>query len=395
MTSFTTAPADPRLYPLLAEAGFGEALFNPRQHRSCELVDLYVLHHVIELIHRLGLADLLAFPRSVDGLLAARGFVPGFRVALRWLLERLELAGLAERDAGGGYRLSAGLPRPDLPALRAEGLAADPSYAPAYALVDEAAAIYPAVARGETSGETALFRKAALWFAYFSNENGYYALNNRVTARAAARRLGGERATVLEVGAGLGSATEAMLDQLRTDGTLSRLAAYRATEPVALFRRRAQRTLEATQRGVPLTFSALDLNEPWTAQGVEPGSLDLVWGVNVFHLARRLDAVLREAFVALAPGGWLVVGEGVRPFPGRPVDAEFPFQILERFTDVELDPARRATHGFLTAEGWLDALGRAGFERPELVPDAIRIRPYYAGLLAVAVCGRRPPASGA
>jgi SAM-dependent methyltransferase len=395
MPRFAGPPVDARLYAVLREAGFGEALFNPRKHRSCELVDEYVLGRVIELIERLGLSELLARGRSVDELLAARGFVAGFRLPLRWLLDRLVTARLVERDDAGRYRLPAPLPRPDLVAVRTEGLDADPSYAPAFALVEEAAAIYPAVARGETSGEAALFRKAALWFAYFSNQNGYYALNNRVSAQVAAGRIGAEGATVLEVGAGLGSATEALLERLGDEGSLGRLASYRVTEPVALFRRRAQRTLEAAPRGVPLAFSALDINQPWAAQGIAPGSARLVWGVNVFHLARRLDAVLREAFATLAPGGWLVVGEGLRPFPGRPVDAEFPFQILETFADVELDPATRATHGFLTAEEWLAALGRAGFAALEVVPDAIRMRAFYAGFLAAAVCGRRPAGSAA
>ena len=382
---------DPRLYALLAEAGFGGELLNPRKHRSCELVDAYVLGHVVHLVDRLGLAAPLARASTVDDLLSARAFVPGFHIPLRWLLERLTAEGLVQRD-DDGYRLAGPLPPMDLAALRAEALDADPSYAPTLALVEAAAAIYPAVARGETSGEAALFRKAALWFAYFSNENGYYALNNRVTAQVAAGRLPGDGASVLEVGAGLGSATEALLERLRDRGTLGGLSSYRVTEPVALFRRRAQRTLEVAHRGVPLAFSALDVNQPWAAQGVEPGSAQLVWGVNVFHLARRLDAVLREAFAALVPGGWLVVGEGLRPFPGQPVDAEFPFQILASFADVELDPATRATHGFLTAEEWLAALGRAGFLAVEVVPDAIRLRGFYAGFLAAAVCGRRPSA---
>src|SRR5207247_1981503 len=84
----------------------------------------------------------------------------------------------------------------------------------------------------------------------------------------------------------------------------------------------------------------------------------LVWGVNVFHLARDLDAVLAEARAALVPGGWLVIGEALRPRRGEPVGAELPFQLLATFTDVILDPATRATPGFLTAEEWLGA--RAG-----------------------------------
>ena len=388
MPPFVASAVDPRLYELLAEAGFGDALFNPRQHRSCELVEHYALQLAIDVVTRLELVPLLAEPRSVEEILAARGFVPRFAPALRWLLERLALAGVVEREADGRYRLATPLPSPDLEALRAEGLAADASYAPAFALLDEAAALYPRAARGETDGESALLRRLPLWVAYFSNQSGYYSLNNRVTASAAAARAAG--GPVLEVGAGLGSATEALLDALDERGTLGTLSAYLVTEPVALFRRRTERTLRAVRPGVPLAFAALDLNQPWAAQGVPPGSVRLVWGVNVFHLARDLDAVLAEARAALVPGGWLVMGEALRPRRGEPVGAELPFQLLATFTDVILDPATRATPGFLTAEEWLGALARAGFAALEVVPDAVRLRAYYAGLWAAAVCGRRP-----
>jgi SAM-dependent methyltransferase len=390
---FSSSPLDPGVHAILAEAGLDEALFNPRQHSSCELVEHYVLLLAIELIDRLELGALLARPASVDELLAARGFVPAFGVPLRWLLERLAAAGLVTRD-GGRYQLSAPLPATDTATLRAEGLAAAPSYGPVFALLDETAAAYPAVARGQTRGEEVLFRKAALWFAYFSNANTYYALNNRVSAKGAARRLPSAEAVVLEVGAGLGSASEALLEELRDAGRIPTLSTYLVTEPVPLFRRRAQRLLEAAHPGVPLLFSALDINRPWSEQGIRPASAHLVWGVNVFHLARDLAAVLGEARAALVPGGWVVIGEGVRPFRGAPVGAEFPFQILESYVDVELDPETRSSHGFLTAEEWLAALARAGFGELAVVPDAIRLRALYPGFLTAAICGRLPGRAG-
>jgi SAM-dependent methyltransferase len=167
------------------------------------------------------------------------------------------------------------------------------------------------------------------------------------------------------------------------------LAAYDVTEPVPFFRRRAERTLATAHPGAPLAFAALDLNQPWAAQGIPPGGHDLVFGVNVMHLARDLDAGLREARAALAPGGFLVLGEGLRPGPETPVAAELPFQLLESFADVETDPETRPTAGFLTAETWLAALRRAGFADGTLVPDAIRLRALVPTFLAAAVVGRR------
>lgn len=383
-------PLDRRVLALLAEEGFGPELFNERQHEACERIDLYALRLVLRLVGELGIAAALATPRSVDELMAERGFAPAFRAPLGWLLDWLAQLGYLARDEaadGPRFRLARELPEPGVDEARAAGLAVDPSYAPAYAMLDEAAVAYGKVARGEASGERALFQNVALWTGYFSNANGYYAINNRVAAVAAAARLPERGGRVLEVGSGLGSATEALLERLGERGAA--LERYRATEPVAFFRRRAERALRARYAAVPLELGELDLNQPWAGQGVAPGSFDLVWGVNVFHLARRLDDVLREAREALAPGGWLVIGEGVRPGPHVAVAGELPFQLLPAFVEVELDPALRPRAGFLTAEQWLRALGAAGFREVTVVPDVPRLVALQAAFHGAAICGRR------
>ena len=379
----TSAP-DPRIYELLAEAGFGQDLFNPRQHRSCELVDRYALAHAVALLHALEADAPLRDSQTVDALMQARGFAAPFRRPLAWLCRYLAHEGVLAAD-GARYQLQRSGPAPALAEIRAAVLDTDPSYAPALALLDEAAAIYPRVARGETSGERALFLRARLWADYFDNANGYYGLTNRVAARAAAARLprGGR---VLEIGAGLGSATRALLEE---SAFPEALGAYRVTEPVPFFRRRAERTLAAAHPSVPLVFGELDVNQPWKAQGIA-AEHDLVWGVNVMHLARDLDSALREAHSSLVPGGFLVLGEGLRPGPEIPVAAELPFQLLESFADVETHPETRPTAGFLTAETWLAALHRVGFVDVALVPDAIRLRALVPAFLAAAVVGRRP-----
>ena len=370
-----TSPPDARIYDLLAEAGFGFDLFNPRQHRCCELVDRYALEHAMALLPALELDARLRDSQTIDALAEARGFAAPFRRPLAWLCRFLAHAGVLAID-GAGYRLVRPLPPPALAEVRAAVLDTDASYAPALALLDEAAAIYPRVARGETSGERALFLRARLWAEYFDNANGYYGLTNRVAARAAAARLP-PAGRVLEIGAGLGSATSALLDEPAVAG---RLGVYRVTEPVPFFRRRAERTLATARPDLPLVFGELDVNQPWAAHGVAAGEYDVVWGVNVMHLARDLDGALREARAALASGGWLVLGEGLRPGAEIPVAAELPFQLLESFADVATDPETRPTAGFLTAEAWLAALRRTGFEDVMLVP----------AFLAAAVVGRRP-----
>jgi SAM-dependent methyltransferase len=372
------APPDHRLYGPLAAVGLSPDPFDPVQDRACKLVDLYTLHVAIDLLRELAEPALLAEGAGADELLVKAGYVAHFRPALAWLLGRA---------AAAGVDVTRPLPRTDRAAVRAACLAITPSYLPAFTLMDEAAALYPRVARGETNGDRALLMKASLWVAYFDNQNGYYALNNRVVAAAvAARAAQAGPARVLVVGAGLGSACEAVL------GVLPAVERYHVTEPLPFFRRRAERTLRAAHPGVAFEFGALDVNGGWAAQGVRPAGHSFVVGVNVFHLARNLAATLREAFAALEPGGWLVVGEALRPRPDACVGAELPFQILQSYQAVELDPELRPTPGFLTAECWTGALARAGFGEIALVPDAVRLRELWEGAITAAVCGRRPPA---
>jgi SAM-dependent methyltransferase len=371
-------PPDPRLYAPLAAVGLSPDPFDPIQDRACKLVDLYTLHVAIDLLRELADPALLARGASADDLLAKGGYVATFRPALVWLLGRAAAAGIDVRTP---------LPRTDRATVRAACLAIDPSYVPAFTLMDEAAALYPRVGRGEINGDRALLMKASLWVAYFDNRNGYYALNNRVVAAAvAARAAGAGPARVLEVGAGLGSASETLLDRLPA------VERYQVTEPIRFFRRRAERTLRAAHPSVALEFGALDVNGRWAEQGVRSASHTFVVGVNVFHLARDLVATLREAFEAIEPGGWLVVGEAIRPHPHACVGAELPFQILQSYLAVETDPELRPTPGFLTAEGWTEALRRAGFTEIALVPDAARLRDLWEGAITAAVCGRRPRA---
>ena len=371
-------PPDPRCYPPLAAVGLSPDPFDPIQDRACKLVDLYTLHVAIDLLRELAEPAELARGASADELLAKGGYVAAFQPALGWLLRRAAAAGLDLRNP---------LPETNRAAVRDACLAIAPSFVPAFMLIDEAAALYPRVARGEVNGDRALLMKASLWVAYFDNRNGYYALNNRVVAVAAAARAAGSGpARILEVGAGLGSASQSLLQAIPA------VERYLVTEPLPFFRRRAERSLRAAHPGAALEFGALDVNGRWVAQGARAADHSLVVGVNVFHLARDLVATLREAFEVLEPGGWLVVGEAIRPYPHACVGAELPFQILQSYHAVKTDPELRPTPGFLTAEGWTEALGRAGFTEIALVPDAIRLRELWEGAMTAAVCGRRPHA---
>src|SRR6266700_8265921 len=105
---------------------------------------------------------------------------------------------------------------------------------------------------------------------------------------AANRMSSRSRLRILEVGAGAGSASETLLRCFDERGLLPRIERYLITEPNAFFRRRSQRELSSRYHDLPLEWGALDINLRWDTQSVLPGEFDLVYGVNVLHVAKDL-----------------------------------------------------------------------------------------------------------
>jgi polyketide synthase PksN len=388
---FNAGRSDPRLAECLKE--LPPAIFSERLYQSIELMERYSIELAVDLLGRLNVVEQLGAWRSADELCGVLGFQPRFRLALQWILTRLlETGCLQMRDDGPtrSYRLRNTPWKPDLKYLRAFGLNIDPANAATLDLLDYAASAYPALATGRQTGDNNLFgpQGIPLWLNYFHNDNLTYAVNNWVGATAAADRLSSRRSLrVLEIGAGTGSATEILLTLLNERSLLPRLQRYVVTEPNAYFRRCNQRKLTARYSNLPLEWSTVDLDLPWSAQGIPLGEFDLVYAVNVMHISKNLLFSLQEARSALAAGGWLVIGECVRPYDEQPMYPELMFQILDSFTNVETDPEIRPNPGFLTAEQWLSAFLRAGFTRTEVAPDVERIREIYPHFFTGAVCG--------
>lgn len=399
----TPESLDPRLFDHLGE--ISPELLTDRLYTSVELIERLAREWAVALAHELGAAEALrAGVVTAESLAADLDTVPGFTQPLAWLLEELAEAG--EVVATGEAPLAPGAPgwsgrRFRLPpgggairsarvdVVREAILEHDPANAPFVDLIDLAGTTWPRVAAGEVRGEAALLGASnlGLWMRYFSNDNPAYAINNRFAGVAAANRLPAD-GRVLEVGAGAGSATMALLEALEADGRRSAVAHYRLTEPAAMLRRRAGRDVASRWPDVAVETADLDIDRPWAEQGVEPGSVDLVAGVNVFHVARDLQFTLEQARRALAPGGWLVAGECLKPRPSHPVAAEMIFLLIGDFRQVETDPELRPAAGFLTPELWVAQLEAAGFTDVDLVPDVRVVREFHSRFSTGAVCGR-------
>ncbi|MEM1182602.1 MAG: class I SAM-dependent methyltransferase [Acidobacteriota bacterium] len=362
--------------------------FNDDFVRSCDLLEEYVERTALGILVDLGVESVL--PATVDGVVDRLRLDAGAaRVPVLWLLSLLADRGHLERAEGDTFLCPRPLPPQDPDEIRRRQEEHDPSALPSYDIAAFAAESYPTCLRGEVSGERALFapQRLAHWSRYFNNANPLYAINNRLPAMAAAD--GGSVRSILELGGGLGSGGEALLGELRTRGRLDEVEQYRFTDISPVFLRRGQRALAAAAPDVPLVAGRLDIDKPLEEQGVEPASVDLLFAVNTVHVARDLGATLGDLFATLAPGGRLVMGEGIRPFAGQAIYSELVFLLLESFRNPVLHPDYRPAGSFLTPEQWTLALESAGFVDVELLPDITRVREHYPSFLVASVSARK------
>jgi SAM-dependent methyltransferase len=350
--------------------------FDARFTRSHVLFDEFVYRLALRVFVEAGLDRAAGDWVRADDLVAMGQLDPRCSlVPVDWLLRHLASRGVLAREDGGPaprFRAERALPVPDPAPVLAEQQRHDAACLPSYRLAETAAREYPAVLRGERSGDQVLLSPARLplWTAYFSNENPLYAVNNRVGAAALASWMPPGAGAILELGGGLGSGAAAVLEALRPGA----VGSYRFTELVPAFLGRARRLLEARSGGVPLAFAPLDMNRSFAAQGVAPATVSVVYAVNTLHVADDLAFTLDEVHRVLEPGGLLVASECVRPRAGQTLYPEFVFNLMPTFRAPRLHPAYRPNGGFLTPEQWTDALAAAGFVDIRLLPDIVRTR---------------------
>lgn len=363
---------------------------------SFDLYEEYVVRRALQVFRTTGLEAVLGSPASVDEAVARAGMVPEVaRLPVSWILAMIASRGWISRETGANaearYRIVTALPLLDPEAPRSAQQAHDPSCLPAYDIVALAAGHYPDVLKGRVNGEQALFGAEGIipWVKYFSNDNPLYAISNKVGAVAAAQAAATDMDAILEIGGGLGSGAISLLEHFERIGRMGQISSYHLTEISPLFLKRAQRNLAALRPSCTLRFSTLDIDRPFAESGIEPGSVSMVYGVNVLHVARDLGKTLSELRGVLRPGGRLVMSECLRPFAQSPLHLELVFNLLGSFRDALLVPGWRPNGGFLTPEQWTAALEAGGFEDIHLFPDIAALRDAYPNFVIGAILARR------
>ncbi|MFI6517753.1 SDR family NAD(P)-dependent oxidoreductase [Spirillospora sp. NPDC050679] len=190
-----------------------------------------------------------------------------------------------------------------------------------------------------------------------------------ILRRVVAHWPGDRPLRVLEVGAGTGGLTAALLPLLPAERTR-----YLYTDISSFFFSRAQKRFAVHDF---VEYRTLDLNTDPAEQGFAPGTFDLVVAGNALHTAGDLTAALERVGALLAPGGRLLAVE-----THSSEVLSIPFGVLDSFWDVA-DPQLRPDSLLLPRDQWGPLLRRCGFSEVEFTGDDREpCRDHYSVILA-------------
>ncbi len=290
--------------------------------------------------------------------------LPEHRHLVRRLLEILARSGVVE-EKDGGFAVSVGADDPlpdgmprDSGAFVAEVTERYPHAENEIGLFRRCAGALPEVLRGKEDPLSLLFGDAE------PSAGGLYRL--APVWRAANRMIGevvrtlveglpdGRRLRVLEVGAGIGSATEYILPEL-PEGRFD----YMYTDISAGFFADAESRFSVD--GASIDYRMLDIEKDPVDQGFEPFAFDLIIAANVLHATRHLDETLHHCRTLLAPSGLLVALENQR---GRGW-MDLIFGQLDgwwRYSD-----RYRTNHALAGPEVWREACADTGYAECEVL----------------------------
>ena len=187
-------------------------------------------------------------------------------------------------------------------------------------------------------------------FARTYNEALAFALQAAAAQLPANRRL-----RILEVGAGTGGTTGYLLPYLNPERT-----DYTFTDLSPLF---LERAAEQFKQYPFVRYALFDAERDPGSQALERGDYDVIVAANALHATAVLHETLTNIRELLAPGGLLLLVEGV----ARERWADLTFGFTDgwwRFKDTQLRP----DYPLLTSKSWSELLQQRGFRDVAVIP---------------------------
>jgi acyl transferase domain-containing protein/SAM-dependent methyltransferase len=291
---------------------------------------------------------------TLDSLLVTCGIDAKYRVLVGRWLETLTADGLLQA-VGDAYVTPRAWQNHDIGAVAYQS-ADVPEYVdvrPLLTYLGRCADLLPAVLTGAESPLETLFPGgdyATVDFMYHDWEVPRYF--NGLMAQVALAAQAGRRLRVLEIGAGTGGTTAAILPLLTN-------AEYVFTDVSDFFLGHAQERFAAYPF---VRYQVLDIERSPSEQGVALHSFDLIVASNVLHATENLDRTLGHVRQLLAADGVLALYEAAE----HPQWFDISVGLIEGWSKFEDE--WRGKHPLLTAEIWQRALLANGFVKTVAYP---------------------------
>jgi ubiquinone/menaquinone biosynthesis C-methylase UbiE len=175
------------------------------------------------------------------------------------------------------------------------------------------------------------------------------------SAVAAGECAGTDAPGILEIGAGTGGTTGAVLRSLPPRPT-----EYWFTDVSEFFFHRAK---ERFAEFSSIQYGLLDIEQPPQGQGFAPHRFHAVVATNVLHATRNLETTLGHVLQLLTSGGLLVLSEVTRELAWYDITTGL-IEGWQKFED-----GWRSDSPILSAAKWAEVLKRSGFEEVEVLPQ--------------------------
>jgi SAM-dependent methyltransferase len=317
-----------------------------------ECLSRLTLAHGIATLRDAGLFVTTGERRGLDGILSVAGIKPTYRHLVRRWLNHMVEAHLLERESEE-FTAAAPLADPQLATLWREAEALFADNLPLFDYIRHCGALVGKVLRGEESPLETLFPGGSPDLARGLYERSATMRYINGVAAAVFGTLGdlvpaGRALRVMEVGAGTGGTTSALLPVLDAGRTR-----YVFTDVSELFLDRARERFADYSF---IEYGLYDLEKSPAEQGYAAGSFDVIVSANCVHASIDLRRSLKDLRGMLAPGGLLVLVESTVHMSWF----DMTTGLIEGWQHFRDD--LRDDNPLLPPETWVEALRDAGFE---------------------------------
>ncbi|HXH09318.1 MAG TPA: SDR family NAD(P)-dependent oxidoreductase [Alphaproteobacteria bacterium] len=317
----------------------------------------------------------MATPQQVytlDDLIRQLGIIPKYERLYAALLRRLErqqvlsITGKRIAVLQGAATFALRDVAAECGRFSAEFAKTHPAFQPFLELMCRCLDQFPGIITGKVAANDVVFPNGSMdvFARIFRGNDVADFFNNLVAELVVAnvelilQRAPDARVSILEVGAGTGGTTAAVLERAQH---LARSLAFYYTDISSSFTRYGENAF--SERFPWVRFARLNIEEDPVSQGFPSESVDIIYASNALHDTRSIVHTLSQVKTLLKPGGLLILNE----FTAMKDVLLFTGGLLHGYWLFEDPELRLPDSCLLSAERWKEVLVTSGFQHVEVL----------------------------